>query len=199
MPTSANAGSLSPMHPALAHARHGVAGSSRRHQPARQRRRPPEVAGRPSAGGHPAIPACRSIISSWWRAVIKHCLRRGLTLTPLRTSGTSAPITPTCCRSGGAKARPASRELSCRARSGSSSTRHHQPGPRSCRTVRAATGAGQPGRALWRGNGPITHLHPRRLPATPHPRDAHPSHACAPDTPAVGRRRDGPLAGPHPG
>jgi hypothetical protein len=69
------------------------------------------------------------------------------------------------------------------------STRHHRPGPRSCRTVRAATGAGRPGRALWREMDPSTHLHPRRLPATPHPRDAHQA------TPALRVPSSWPLAG----
>jgi hypothetical protein len=66
-------------------------------------------------------------------------------------------------------------------------TRHHRPGPGSRGTVRAAAGAGQPGRALRRGDGPVHPRAPGQLPASSHPRGARPSRARAPRYPAAGR------------
>jgi len=66
-------------------------------------------------------------------------------------------------------------------------TRHHRPGPGSRGTVRAAAGAGQPGRALRRGDEPVHLRAPGQLPPSPHPRGAHPSRARAPRYPATGR------------
>jgi hypothetical protein len=66
-------------------------------------------------------------------------------------------------------------------------TRHHRPGPGSRGTVRAAAGAGQPGRALRRGDGPVHPRAPGQLPASSHPRGARPSRARAPRYSAAGR------------
>jgi GH15 family glucan-1,4-alpha-glucosidase len=62
----------------------------------------------------------------------------------------------------------------------------------------AATGRGQEAAELFEqllalrgGNGPVNPPAPGQLPASPYPRGAHPSRACAPGYPATGRSRDG--------